>query len=199
LDGWAVLSTLKADPDLAEIPVIMISMVHEKGLAYSLGAADYLTKPIDWPRLKAALGRHRRQSAPGLALVVEADAATRAELTSLLTSEGWEATGAADAQAARVILGDWRPDLLLVNLELPEVDGFGLLRDLRRSPEGRTIPVIALTEGGLSPEKRVQLCDQVRQVIHTGEESVDELLDELRRIAAERTKQNSHATIGGDA
>ena len=155
-------------------------------MAYSLGAADYVTKPIDWPRLKAALDRHRRLAAPGLALVVEADVGTREELAGLLASEDWEAVQACDAEAARRLMTDWRPDLLLVNLELPEVGGFDLLRELRRSPEGRAVPVIALTEGGLPPEERARLRDQVRQVIQTGEDSVDDLLAELRRIAAER-------------
>ena len=103
MDGWAVLSALKADPDLAEIPVIMVSMIRETGLAYSLGAADYLTKPVDWQRLKETVDRHRLPSATpaGLALVVESDAATREELGHLLAGEGWEVAGAADADAER--------------------------------------------------------------------------------------------------
>ena len=71
-------------------------------------------------------------------------------------------------------------------MDLTEVGGFSLLGRLRRSPDLRAIPVIALTEGGLPPEERARLCDQVRQVIQPGEDSVDELLDELKRIAAER-------------
>ena len=188
MDGWAVLSALKADPDLAEIPVIMVSMIRETGLAYSLGAADYLTKPVDWQRLKETVDRHRLPSATpaGLALVVESDAATREELGHLLAGEGWEVAGAADADAAQARIAEGRPDLILVNLDLPEVGGFSLLGRLRRSPDLRAIPVIALTEGGLPPEERARLRDQVRQVIQPGEDSVDELLDELKRIAAER-------------
>ncbi|WP_169791158.1 PAS domain S-box protein [Rubellimicrobium mesophilum] len=186
MDGWAVLSQLKTDADLADIPVIMISMIREKGLAYSLGAADYLTKPIDWGRLKATLDRHRRQPAPGHALVIEQDAATREELHGLLAGEGWEVVEVPDARAARESMGHRRPDLLLVNVEVPEVGGFALLRELRRDPGLRGVPVIALTEGGLAPEERARLRDQVRQIVQTGEDSVDELLAELKRIAAER-------------
>ena len=188
MDGWAVLSALKADPDLAEIPVIMISMVREKGLAYSLGAADYLTKPIDWPRLKAAVDRHRCQRrawrrARGRGRRRHARGASRpARRPGLGGGRGAGRHGAASEFMARR-----RPDLLLVNMEMPEVGGFGLLRELRRDPELRAIPVIALTEGGLAPEERARLRDQVRQVIQTGEDSVDELRAELRRIAAERT------------
>ena len=174
--------------DLADIPVIMVSMIRETGLAYSLGAADYLTKPVDWQRLKETVDRHRLPSASpsGLALVVENDAATREELGALLAGEGWEVVDAACAATAQARIAERRPDLILVNLDLPEVEGFALLRDLRRSPDHRAIPVIALTEGGLPPEERARLRDQVRQVIQPGEDSVDELLDELKRIAAER-------------
>ena len=187
MDGWAVLSQLKADAELADIPVIMVSMIREKSLAYSLGAADYLTKPIDWTRLKAALDRHRCQPASGMALVVEGDAATQEELHSLLAGQGWDVAEVPDAKAARESMEQRRPDLLLVNVEVPEVGGFALLRELRRDPGLRRIPVIALTEGGLAPEERARLRDQVRQIVQTGEDSVDELLAELKRIAAERT------------
>src|SRR3712207_9116851 len=80
MDGWAVLSALKADPELAQTPVIMVTIVQERGLAFALGAADYLTKPVQWGRLKGVLERFRSQPAPGTALVVEGDAAARAEL-----------------------------------------------------------------------------------------------------------------------
>ncbi|WP_176556376.1 response regulator [Rubellimicrobium rubrum] len=186
MDGWSVLSQLKADPDLADIPVIMISMIREKGLAYSLGAADYLTKPIDWTRLKAALERQRGQPAPGIALVLEGDAGTREQLHDLLTGQGWEVAEVADARAALERMVERRPDLLLVNVQLPEVGGFDLLRELRRNPDLSGIPVIALTEGDLAPKERTHLRDQVRQIIQTRDDSMDELRDELRRIAAER-------------
>ena len=88
----------------------------------------------------------------------------------------------------RVGITDYAQDALgdVVYVDLPEVGGFSLLGRLRRSPDLRAIPVIALTEGGLPPEERARLRDQVRQVIQPGEDSVDELLDELKRIAAER-------------
>ena len=190
MDGWAVLSALKADPDLAEIPVIMVSMIRETGLAYSLGAADYLTKPVDWQRLKDTVDRHRLPSAPlaGLALLVEGDAPAREELARLLEGEGWEVAQVDAAGPARLRLAERRPDLILVNLDLPQVGGFALLGELRRDPALRRIPVIALTEGALPPEERAGLRDQVRQVIQPGEESVDELLNELKRIAGERAQ-----------
>jgi DNA-binding response OmpR family regulator len=191
MDGWAVLSALKSDPALADIPVIMISMMRDKGLAYSLGAAEYLTKPVDWQRLKEAVERHRSPSMPGLALVVEDDPATREELGGVLVGQGWEVAAAPDAAVARERVAERRPDLVLVNLDGPAVDGFTLLRELRRNPGWRTIPVIALAEGDLSPEDGLRLREQVTQVIATGEDGAEELLAELKRIAAERSGEQS--------
>jgi DNA-binding response OmpR family regulator len=189
MDGWAVLGALKADPLTADIPVIMISMMNETGLAYSLGAADYLTKPVDWSRLEAAIDRHRSQPGPGRAVLAEPDPATRAELRALLEAEGWEVAEAADAEAARALVGERPPDLLLVNIERSETEGFALLRELRRTPEGRRVPVLALTEGSLDEAERDRLSDRVRQVVQTGDDGMDELLDEIRAIAAERTRR----------
>jgi CheY-like chemotaxis protein len=186
MDGWAVLGALKADPATADIPVIMISMIRETGLACSLGAADYLTKPVDWARLKAAIDRHRSQPGAGLALVAEPDEGTRAELRALLAGEGWEVAEAADSVGARARLGERRPDLLLVNMERPETEGFALLLELRRTPEGRAVPVVALTEGSLDAAERERLHDRVRQVVQTDGDGMDELLVEIRAITAER-------------
>ncbi len=201
MDGWAVLSALKAEPDLADIPVIMISMIRDKGLAYSLGAADYLTKPVDWQRLRDAVERHRNASssdlAPGLALVVEGEAATREELGRLLAGQGWEVDDAADAVTAQQRMAERRPELVLVNLDLPGGGGFALLRELQRDPAWRSIPVIALTEGTLPLEERGLVRDQITQLVSTGEDGANELLVEIRRIAAERSRSRPSGTTEG--
>src|SRR5581483_9741460 len=75
--GWAVLSALKGDPELAEIPVIMLTIVDDKNLGYALGAADYVPKPVDRDRLLTALQRFRHLPEPHLVLIVEDDDATR--------------------------------------------------------------------------------------------------------------------------
>ena len=194
MDGWAVLSRLKADPELAGVPVIMVSMVEEKGLAFSLGAADYLTKPIQWQRLKDVIEPYRCHQA-GSALIVESDGATREALRDTLVGEGWTVEEAADATEAVARLDAGRPDLILVNLELPDVGGFRLLQQLRQRPEWRTIPVIAVSEGELSRDERARLGD-VQQVIHSGEDSSAELLAELQRISAEQPTGGGTQEVG---
>jgi CheY-like chemotaxis protein len=193
MDGWAVLSALKADPELADIPVIMVSMVQEKGLAFSLGAADYVTKPVQWARLKAVLDRVRSEITLGRALVIEDDANTRSELRQILEQEGWEVIEVESGQAALQQTAEGRPGLILADVQLPDMSGFTLLQRLRKNPEWRAIPVIALTEGEISPAQRERLEGQVRQIVQTGEDASDEeLIAELRRIASASARSRAH-------
>jgi PAS domain S-box-containing protein len=185
MDGWAVLSALKADPELAETPVVMVTVVQERGLAFSLGATDYLNKPVRWERLKAMLDQFRREPAANLALLVESDAAERVEKTRLLETEGWTAEAVDGPEAALARLGQQPiPAVLLIELRAGESSGeFALLRELRRRPELRDLPVIALTEGQVAPEELEKLRGEVRSVVPAEDGIPDELVSELRRIA----------------
>jgi CheY-like chemotaxis protein len=182
MDGWAVLSAMKADPELADIPVIMVTFVQEKGLGFSLGAADYLTKPVQWARLKEVLGRYR---SPGSALVAEGDAETRAELRRLLEGEGWAVEEAPDRAAVLRRMDGGAPPPGLVLAAVPaEGEGFELIQDIRRHPAWRPVPLIALAEGELSAAEVERLRGQVRRIVWSEEDLPDELIAELRRIAA---------------
>jgi PAS domain S-box-containing protein len=187
MDGWSVLASLKADPDLAEIPVIMITLVQDKPLAYALGASDYLTKPIQWTRLKRVLDRYRSQKDPGSALIVEEEEATRNELRQLLEGEGWQVREAENGQAALRSIADSRPELILLDIRIPDLNGISLVRQLRSHPDWGSIPVIVFAEQDLSPAERGRLNGMVHQIVQTSEEtSEQELVAELRRIAAAR-------------
>ncbi|MGG5810150.1 ATP-binding protein [Falsiroseomonas sp. CW058] len=193
MDGWAVLSALKADPDLAETPVVMVTVVQERGLAFSLGAADYLNKPVRWERLKRVLDRFRRETQPGLALVVESDEAERAELVALLAGEGWTAEAVATPDAALARLAQPPvPAVLLMELR-PGGSGeeFALLREMRRRPELRDLPVIAVTDGEVPPEELEKLRGEVRRIVPAEEGMPEELLNELRRIAPAGTTEGA--------
>jgi PAS domain S-box-containing protein len=189
MDGWAVLSALKSDPNLADIPVVMETIVHEKGLAFSLGAEDYLTKPIQWPRLKKILDRFRSDAAAPVALVVDDDGSTRALLSEMVEKEGWSSVEARDLHAVLERFADARPALVLVDLNMTRLNGFALIKDLRRLPEWRDVPFVALSTNDLSAEQRRRLEGCVQQVVNTEHDAPKALLDVLRRVRSERMAQ----------
>ena len=129
MDGWAVLSALKADPDLADIPVVMLTIVDDKNLGYALGAADYLTKPIDRERLVTVLRQHRRDRP---VLVVDDDAEVRRLLRRMLEPEGYTVVEAENGRAALGHLRDVSPSVILLDLMMPEMDGFEFVAEFRR-------------------------------------------------------------------
>jgi PAS domain S-box-containing protein len=185
MDGWAVLSALKADPELAETPVVMVTVVQERGLAFSLGAADYLNKPVRWERLKRVLDRFRREPSPGLVLVVESDAAQRDEILSRLAGEGFTAEAVPDPEAALARLARPPvPAVLVMELHAGASGAeFGLLREIRRRPELREMPLLVITEGEVAPEQLEKLQGEVAGVVTAEGRAKAELLTELRRIA----------------
>jgi DNA-binding response OmpR family regulator/nitrogen-specific signal transduction histidine kinase len=196
MDGWAVLSAMKADPELADIPVIMVTFVQEKGLGFSLGAADYLTKPVQWARLKEVLDRYR---SPGSALVAEGDAETRAELRRLLEGEGWAVEEAADRAAVLRRMEEGAPPGLVLAAVPADGEGFELIQDIRRHAAWRPVPVIALAEGELSPADVERLRCQVRRIVWSEEDVPDELVAELRRLAASAGRAPAPAAKAPDA
>ncbi|MEP6519372.1 response regulator [Microcoleus vaginatus] len=193
MDGWAVLSALKADPDLAEIPVILLSFVGNKSLGFALGASDYLTKPVDGKRLAALLNKYRRDQ-DGVAsnnltcqiLIVEDDLATREILRCVLETQGWAVTEADSGRAALDRLKVARPHLILLDLMLPEMDGFELIGELRKSHSGDPIPIVVITGKNLTPAESQQLNGYVERVLQKGVYSCDTLLRDVRSIVNDR-------------
>ncbi|MEG4309510.1 MULTISPECIES: response regulator [unclassified Microcoleus] len=193
MDGWAVLSALKADPDLAEIPVILLSFVGNKSLGFALGASDYLTKPVDGKRLAALLNKYRRDQ-DGVAsnnltcqiLIVEDDVATREILRCVLETQGWAVTEADSGRAALDRLKVARPHLILLDLMLPEMDGFELIGEIRKSHSGDPIPIVVITGKNLTPTESQQLNGYVERVLQKGVYSCDTLLRDVRSIVNDR-------------
>ncbi len=184
MDGWAVLSALKADPQLADIPVILLTLMDDQSLGYMLGAADYLTKPVDRDRLAAVLRKYRAERSGCLVLLVEDDQGTRQVLGRTLTREGWAVREASNGREALERLAADRPGLILLDLMMPEMDGFEFLGELRRHPEWRDIPVVVLTAKDLAPEERRRLSGSVEKVIQKGAYNREALLREVRALVA---------------
>jgi signal transduction histidine kinase/DNA-binding response OmpR family regulator len=182
MDGWAVLTALKADAELADIPVIMLTIVSDKNLGYALGAADYLTKPVDRDRLAAILQKYRGEAPSRLVLVVEDDAAAREILQRTLEKEGWAVTTAEDGRVALRRVAEQRPALILLDLMMPEMDGFQVVEALREREAWRPIPIIVVTAKNLTAEDHLRLNGYVDKILQKGAYSREALLAEIRDL-----------------
>ena len=192
-DGWSVLNALKADRELAEIPVIMMTVVDEKQMGFALGAADYLTKPIDWDRLSAVLTKYRKGDDQAL-LVVEDDPAARDMLERSLAKAGWKVALAENGKVGLDRVKTRMPSLILLDLMMPEMDGFEFMRELRGKKEWQSIPVIVITAKELTAEDRRRLDGQVERIIQKGAYRLEELVEEVRRTLA-RTNQEAQLCL----
>ena len=181
MDGWAVLKELKADPALAAIPVVMLSILDEQEKGFALGAADYLTKPFDRDRLRSVLQAHRGGESGARVLVVEDDDATRAILRDMLEREGCKVDVAENGVVALERVAKARPDIILLDLMMPHMDGFEFLAALRATPDGSEIPIVVLTAKDLSDAERERLAGETKAVLRKSMHSRDELAAELRR------------------
>jgi PAS domain S-box-containing protein len=189
LDGWAVLGALKNDPELARIPVIMATIVNEKEMGYLLGAAEYLTKPIDRQRLADILKKYRPTGPAAQVLIVEDDEATRQVLKRSLKKQGWTVAESANGRLALEQVAAHKPELILLDLLMPEMDGFEFLAELHKQEQWRSIPVVVLTSKDLSSEERQRLTGNVERILQKGEYGREALLREVRRIVAQLAAQ----------
>ena len=181
MDGWAVLSALKADPELADIPVIMLTIVDDKNLGYALGASDYLTKPIDRERLVTVLEKYRRDLP---VLVVDDDVTVRQLLRRKLEPEGYTVVEAENGRAALERLRDVSPSVVLLDLMMPEMDGFEFVAEFRRHEPWRAIPIVVVTAKDLSREDTERLNGYVQRILQKGSHSREQLLAEVRELVA---------------
>lgn len=186
MDGWAVLSALKANPDLAEIPVVVLTIVDDKNLGFALGASDYLTKPIDYKRLITVLDKYRPETPLsrelGQVLIVEDDDATRELFQRTLAKEGWIGTVASNGRVALGCVAQQKPDLILLDLMMPEMNGFEFITELRQVAEWRSIPIVVVTAMNLTPADLLQLNGYVEQILQKGAHSRDDLLREVKDL-----------------
>ena len=186
MDGWSVLSALKADPELASVPVVMVTFVTERALASSLGAADYVIKPVDWNRLRHVMEGFR--DAEGDVLVVDDEADTRYRSRQALEKNGWSVVEAANGREGLDQVAKSIPRVILLDLNMPLMDGFDFLRELRARPGCGAIPVVVLTALDLTAEDRRRLRG-ANQVLNKGDTSMRDLAEKLRRLGSGAVEQ----------
>ena len=181
MDGWSVLKALKADPELAPIPVVMVTFVNEPALSQSLGAADLVSKPVKWDRLRSVMQRFRGDG--GDILVVDDDRDARARLRAVLERDGWTVAEAANGKEALAMIGARAPQLILLDLTMPVMDGFTFLHELRERPGCADIPVVVLTARDLNADERRQL-EGADRVLQKGQTDLRTLAGEIRALAS---------------
>jgi CheY-like chemotaxis protein/nitrogen-specific signal transduction histidine kinase len=191
MDGWAVLAEFKADPELADIPVVMASIIEESRLGFTLGAAEYITKPIDRKRLLSALDRLAGRGPGATALVVEDDETSRTMLKRTLERAGWKVTLAENGRVGLDRLREATPGVVLLDLMMPEMDGFQFLEEMRQNPEWQALPVIVITAKLLTDSDRQRLNGGVEAIVAKGGRSHEALLDEVRQLV------ERHAAVPG--
>jgi CheY-like chemotaxis protein len=195
-DGWQVLHELKADPATRDIPVIMLSIVDQKDLGYRLGAFDYLLKPFDREALVATL--QRIAAPPCRLLVVDDDPLVIDLVRQLLEGEQCEIEAAADGREALAALARRRPDVVLLDLLMPRLDGFGVIDRLEQNPAFSGLPVIVLTAKALDPEERALLQRRVMTVIEKRGLDRAALLAEVRRALPAYCRSAAGGTSGDE-
>jgi signal transduction histidine kinase/CheY-like chemotaxis protein len=183
LDGWSVLAALRQDPELAEIPVIMITILDEHRRGVALGAAGYLTKPIDRERLSRMVSRFRAPARQARVLLVEDDGTQRERLHGWLAGEQWVVQEAANGRDALALLKDSKPDVILLDLMMPEMDGFAVVAALQKEPHWRDIPVIVITARDLDAADRERLNSGVQSVLVKETFRPADLVERIRRLA----------------
>ena len=178
MDGWAVLTAFKSDLELAETPIIIVTVLEDRGIAVSLGAAEFLTKPVDRARLAATIRQHVYGS--GVVLVVDDEPESRQIARRHLDRLGWEVAEAEDGESALLWLSQNPcPAMILLDLLMPGMNGFAFLEETAKRAEWQNIPIVILTAMPLGAAERALLAGRTREVIAKG---ADDLAQVLRQV-----------------
>ena len=184
LDGWSVLKALKDDPELREIPVVLVTIMGDRDMGFALGAADFVTKPFDREALVRTVDRHRKGDVSAQVLVVDDDWKTREMLRRTLEKQGWTVAEAANGREAVASLETSQPALVLLDLMMPEMDGFEVVERMREHPAWRDIPVVIQTAKDLTREDVDWLNGKVTKVLQKGAYDRRQLLGDIHALVA---------------
>src|SRR5262249_30955084 len=182
LDGWSVLAALRQDPELAEIPVIMITIVDEHRCGVALGAAGYLTKPIDRERLRRLVSRFPAPVPPTRVLLVGDDAVQRERMCGWLEGPQWTVREAENGRDALNRIQESKPDVILLDLMMPEMDGFAVVAALQKEAGWQDIPVIVITARDLDAKDRARLNSGRQSVLVKERFRPADLVERIRRL-----------------
>jgi signal transduction histidine kinase/CheY-like chemotaxis protein len=191
MDGWQVLRSIKTNPELSNTPVVIVTMTDDMAQGFALGAADFLVKPVDRARLLGIIERIRPSRERARVLVVEDDPASSEMMKRLLTNAKCDVAAAKNGVEALKQLEASQPDLMLLDLMMPEMDGFEVVAKVRNDARWRSIPIVVITAKDLTDEDRARLNGGVARVFRKGSIAREELLRELRQLLAAKTPMAS--------
>ncbi len=206
MDGWAVMAEIKRVSGDRQIPVVICTKTQNQELAFALGASDFLTKPFEAGELRRLLERYRKDPRDGQVLIVDDDDDTRGMLRRTLEKDHWQILEAANGRQALDRLTEARPAAILLDLMMPEMDGFAFLQELRSRPDGRDIPVAIMTAKDLTPEERQYLKATSERIVQKGSYERSDLVAMIRGLVggadgtdgADGADQTSKASGGGE-
>ena len=183
-DGWQVLKALKANPNLQSIPVIIVSITEERQLGFGLGAVDHLVKPIDKTALLASLRSLRlpKQNGSVRILVIDDDPQAIRLLSTVLETEGYDVLKAYGGQEGIDLAVVEAPALIILDLAMPEVDGFQVVKHLAENSRACEIPIVICTAMDLTHEEKDRLNGQILSVIEKSGDVKQKLLEAIKRI-----------------
>jgi signal transduction histidine kinase/DNA-binding response OmpR family regulator len=182
MSGWSVLSQLKQNPGLVHVPVVMHSMIDERSTAATLGAADYIIKPAERDALVACVRRNLRHKRGVRMLLLDADVDSRRLTRMVFENEGWNVIEGGDGEVGLIRVAEHLPSAIVVDLNMPRMNGMEFLKRLRATPEWKAIPVLALTAQPIGDDEHDYLLEYVDMVVEKGPCSYDALLRRLREL-----------------
>ncbi|MBN1873471.1 MAG: GAF domain-containing protein [Anaerolineae bacterium] len=178
-DGWALIRELKADPDTSDIPIIVCSVVSETDKGLSMGIADYLVKPFSEHDLLEALERLEKDTQDGYVLLVDDNPDDRQLLRRILENAAYEVIEADGGESAIAQIQMKTPSLVVLDLMMPNIDGFAVLENLKSGESTRHIPVIVVTAKELDPKEREHLQQRVASLLEKGIFDQNQLLRDV--------------------
>jgi CheY-like chemotaxis protein len=194
LDGWEVLTVLKADPVTAQVPVVVVSMLDQRGRGYALGAAEYLVKPVTREDVLGALTRARVLSHPRRTLLaIDDDPVVLDLVKAMLEPEGWTVLSATDGETGLSLARSRRPSVVLLDLLMPGMDGFEVVEALRGDPATSAIPIVVLTSKSMTRADKDRLRGRISYVAQKGAIGRADLIDLVRRATEAQVTGASEA------
>jgi signal transduction histidine kinase/CheY-like chemotaxis protein len=182
IDGWTVLAALRGDPELANIPIVMATIVDERRHGMTLGAVGYLTKPIDREKLVDLIAKYKAPSGPTRVLVVEDDAMQRERIRSWLEPQTWLLIEAENGRLALDRLRECIADVIILDLMMPEMDGFQLVAEMQKHPVWNQIPIIVVTARDLTAKDHARLNSGIEMILRKETFSPTTLIEHVRQV-----------------